>query len=135
MQDPANGEGDLLILLQVQGHTDDGTHDLAEYCGVSRAGHTELRKSEQAEDQNGVEDDVENSAGSLGDHAVDGPARGLQKTLKGHLEEQADAQAAHDPQVGRRIICHHLIPDRIRHLRHDKRMGSEDPDEKEGQVA
>ena len=51
-------------------------------------------------DQNGVEDDVDNSTGGLGDHGVHGTAGGLQQTLAQNTDEYAKRKDTADRRVG-----------------------------------
>ena len=51
-------------------------------------------------DQNGVEDDVDNSTGGLGDHGVHGTAGGLQQTLAQNADEYTKRKDTADRRVG-----------------------------------
>ena len=119
---------DILILLQVQEEAEAGCDHLAQDCGKGRARHAHLRKAEKAEDHDGVEDDIDNGAGRLGDHAVKGPAGGLEQALKGDLEDRAEGQAEADPEVDRSV----LLDDRVLDLGPDEgTRGKEADQEKE----
>ena len=120
----------LLILLQVQDQTQCGADHLTEHGCVRRTGYSKLRESEISEDQDRVEDDVEDRAGQLGYHGIDGQPGRLEQSLKGHLEQHSEGQAQNDAQIGF-SICGDL---RIRCLCSEERSHTEDPDQQEDQI-
>ena len=61
------------VAVQVQKPAD----DLTNYRGPGGAGHLQPGQAEVAENQNGVQNDVDNGPGSLTEHGVKGPAGGL----------------------------------------------------------
>ena len=94
-KDPAPAKTDVRVELQVHDKAQDGGYALAQDCGVSGARDAEFRAAEEAEDHDRV-----NSAGGLADHTQLGAAGGLQKSLKGHLEEETDREAGYRGEIG-----------------------------------
>ena len=47
-------------------------------------------------DQDGIQYDVYDSAGSLGDHAVNGPSRGLHQPFRHHFQKKTKGTAQTD---------------------------------------
>ena len=85
------------VLVYEEGH--DGGDDLAADSGQRRAGDAHLREAEIAEDQNGVEYDVEYGADELGYHRERGAAGGLEDALIGYLGKHAEGEDEHYAQV------------------------------------
>ena len=98
------GEMDLGIFPEMEEHGGHGAAELAEHGGGGGAGHAHGGEAQQAEDQDGVHDDVDDGAGHLSDHGQLGPAGGLQQPLKidGGEAEGADADA--DAQIGDGVL-------------------------------
>ena len=120
---------DLLIIAQVQEQAQTGGDRLSKDRGQGGAGYAQSGKAAQAEDHDRIKNNVDDRAGRLGDHTVNGQACRLQQTLKGHLEEQSCRQTGHDPQIGGahaddlRVLC----------LGTDKSAGQEKTDQQESQ--
>ena len=74
-------------------------HDLSGHRSDGCPGHLQARKTEQAEDQDGIHDDVDDGSDSLRDHGVNGLSGGLQKPFQGHLHEYSDGEDGYDRQV------------------------------------
>ena len=98
-KDPAPAQVDVGVELQVHDKAEDGGYALAQDRCVSGARDAESRTSEETEDHDRVEDNVDDSAGGLADHAQLSAAGGLQESLKGHLEEETDGEAGHGREV------------------------------------
>lgn len=76
----------------MDGKGDHGSAELTKDGGDGRAGHAQLGKAQQAEDQDGVEDDIDQRAHQLADHGQMGLARGLKHPLiKMEIKQNAPA--------------------------------------------
>ena len=91
---------ELRVVPEVQEEGQPGGHPLADDRGQGRAGHLQPGQAEEAEDEDGVQDDVQNGPGELGDHGELGPAGGLEEPLQGDLAEEAQGGAQADASVG-----------------------------------
>ena len=120
---------DLLIKAQVQEQAQTGGDRLSEDRGQGGAGYAQSGKAAQAEDHDRIKNNIDNGAGGLGDHTVNGQACGLQQAFEGHLEEQPRGQTGHDPQIGGA----HTDDFRVLCLGTDKSGGQEKTDQQEGQ--
>ena len=80
-------QGDLLVVLHVEEQRESGGDDLTEDGRDGRALDTHSRCAEKAEDEDGVGDTVDDGAGGLGDHAVEGLAGGKQHPLEADLHQ------------------------------------------------
>ena len=78
------------VFLLIEQHRKEKGDDLADHRGDGGARDLHARQAEIAEDENGVEDDVDDRARSLCDHRVGRAAGGLQKPFKKHLAEDAE---------------------------------------------
>ena len=94
------GQVDLGVALQVHDQGGHGSHALAGHGGHGGPGHPQLGRAEEAEDEDGVQDDVDEGPQDLGAHGQVGAAGGLEQPLKGELAEQADGAAQADLAVG-----------------------------------
>ena len=90
---------ELPVVLQIQRHGEDGGEPLADDGGEGCTGDAHGGQAEPAEDQDGVEDDVGDSAHGLGDHGLEGVAAGLQQPLEEDLNEDADGADGDDGQI------------------------------------
>ena len=82
---------------QVQAHQSAG--DLTGHGGHGGARHLQPGEAEQAEDQDGVQDQVDDRANPLNDHGVHRPAGGLDQPLAGDGQEDTDTGPGYDGQV------------------------------------
>ena len=82
----------------------DARHDLSGHGGDGRAGNAHLGEGSKAEDQDGVEHDVDDRAHALGDHGIEGAPGGLQEPLHGDLNEDAHTAQGADAQVDGAVI-------------------------------
>ena len=99
MKDALPAQMDIAVELQVHEETQQCRDALTEHGCVGGACDAEPGETEKAEDHDRVENDVDDRAGGLADHAqLRAPGR-LQKSLKGHLEEKAERETGHDRQV------------------------------------
>lgn len=67
----AQMQADVRIFAVVEDHGQNKRHDLAEHRGHGRACDLHARQAEQAEDEDGVKNDVQDRAGALRDEGVD----------------------------------------------------------------
>ena len=72
-------------------HAHQHAQQLAQHRGDGGARHPQLWEAQQAEDEDGVEDDVENGAGKLGKHGVEGIPGCLQDLFEHALENEENA--------------------------------------------
>ena len=93
----------VLVLLRVEDDRQDPGDDLADHRGHRRPRDPHLGEAQEPEDQDRVQDDVDDSPAPLGDHRVEGPARGDQQPLKDRLGEQAEGEAQGDCEIGHPI--------------------------------
>ena len=96
-------QADVRIFAVVEDHGQNKRHDLAEHRGHGRACDLHARQAEQAEDEDGVKNDVQDRAGALRNEGVDRAACGLQQTLKDDLAENAERGDRDDADIGRAV--------------------------------
>ena len=72
---------DVLVFGKVEKQGKQHADDLPSDRGYSGTGYLHPGKSEQAEDQDRIHNDVDDGSQSLGDHVVNRAAGGLQQTL------------------------------------------------------
>ncbi len=89
----------LMVPGQIEDDGDNAGNELAEYRSRCGAGNAHGGEAEIAEDQNGIENDVDDGADALGDHGVQGAAGGLQEPLKGDFKELKTAKPHTDGQI------------------------------------
>ena len=99
----AQMQADVRIFAVVEDHGQNKRHDLAEHRGHGCTGDLHARQAEQAEDEDGVKNDVQDRAGALRDEGVDRAARGLQQALKDDLAEDAERGDRDDADIGRAV--------------------------------
>ena len=109
------------ILLFVEEHGQKEGHNLTDDGRDCRARDAHARQAEPAENQDGIQNDVDHGAGSLGDHGVGGAAGGLQETLEENLSEDAEGGNRDHPDIA------HAVGDgvRLRGQRAHIRFGAE----------
>ena len=95
---------DIRIEPQVHEEAQPGGDELARDRRHGGAGHLQPGKAEQAENQDGVQNDVDQRARDLGNHGVHRPPCGLEQPLKAELAENADGEAQADPGVVRAVV-------------------------------
>ena len=88
----------------------------------------------------GVQDDVDDGPGALGDHAVEGAACGLEQPLQHDLGKAGGGQAGHDGQVvpaevlDRGVIdLDDIVPSGEEQAEHDEEQGAEQDQQDAGQ--
>ena len=87
------------IAREVEIEADGRADELTDNGGDRRTGDLQPREAEQAENEDGVENDVGGRAGDLRDHGEVRASRRLQQALIIHLEEQADRAADADGHI------------------------------------
>ena len=122
---------DVLISRKVKKQGEQHADDLSGHRCHSGTGYLHPGKSEQAEDQDRIHNDVDDGSQSLGDHVVDRASRGLQQPFTGDREKQADGKGAADEQ----IIPAVLDDLRIGDLRGKIKFREKDTENGEGQTA
>ena len=100
----AHVQTNLDVLAVVQEHRHPEGDDLADHGGDGRA----LRAHPKAQYEYGVQYDVDDGAGALGEHRVDGAAGGLHQPLEHDLAEHAEAEAADGGQVVHAVVDERL---------------------------
>ena len=123
----AQADMQLVVLLAVKIDGQQAGHDLAEYGGGGSAGHAHI----QQEDADGVEDDIDDRAHALGNHGVDGFARGGEQALHGDLAEHAEGQAAYNGHVVHSVLDHGFILG----LHGEEGAGAENAEQEEQHIA
>ena len=93
--------------------------------------HAHFGESKQAENHDGVQDNVGNGAHGLGDHAVKGTASGLKQPFKGDLSKGEDGENGADAQ----IINAALGNDRVVGLHFKEGTGAEQTEQQKYQCA
>ena len=79
---------------------DDGCNSGAFGAHIKTDGHVEqAHVIALGQDKDGVENDVDDRAGALGDHRVERSARRLHQALKNHLAIHAERKAAHHREI------------------------------------
>ena len=92
-----------VVLMQVI-HAHQHAQQLAQHRGDGGACHPQLWEAQQAEDEDGVKDDVENGAGKLGKHGVEGIPGRLQDLFKHALENEENTGHPYIIEVGAGIV-------------------------------
>ncbi len=111
----AVAEGDIVVIACVQVHAHDSAAPLTDDGGDGGAGGAHGGQTEPAEDEHGIQQNVDDGAGGLSDHALNGAAGGLEQTLSQNLGEGAHSENAADAGVldavlhGLRHVGLHLI--------------------------
>ena len=100
-------------------------NDLPGHCGDGGSGYLQPGKSEQAEDQDGIHDNIDDRPDPLRDHGIDGLSGGLQETFQGHLHKDSDGEDADDRQILSTIGDDLFIPG----LQPEKAVGAGEADE------
>lgn len=129
--EPGKLQGDLLVLSLMEENGQGEGYKLTKYGGDGGAGHAQAGESQKTKDQNGIQDDIDDGAGSLGDHVIEGLSGGLQQPFKGDLQEDTDAEDSDDLQILRAI----LNDPGIGSLGSKKRAGTERPEDGKDQTA
>ena len=100
---------DVRIAFEVQHQGSGGSHNLPCHRGNGGAGHLHPGQAEPAEDQDGVQHDVDEGTGKLGAHGQERAAGGLQQPLKAELAENTDGAAQADGGVIHAVVDNHLF--------------------------
>ncbi len=95
---------DVGVFLQVHDQAENGRHDLPATVAMAAPATSSRGQAEQAENQDGVKDDVDDGAHQLRAHGEHGPASGLQQPLKAELAEHADRAAQADGRILRAVV-------------------------------
>ena len=90
---------DIGVFPQVKRQGQQRAADLADDSGQGCTRHLHPWETEQAKDQDGVQDDVDDGPGGLGDHGVKGPPGGLEDALQGDLGKHTKAHTAADSKI------------------------------------
>lgn len=90
----------IRVPLQIQIDADGCAHPLANDRGDGCTGHAHGGDAEFAMDKDGVENNVDDGAGGLGDHGVHRSAGGLKQPLSQNLNEAAHGPDAADLDIG-----------------------------------
>ncbi len=85
--EPSQAAVDLSVFRNCEVKRHEYGDHLADDRSDCRSGNFKPRETEQSEDQDGIQDDVDDRAGSLGDHIVQGLSGRLHQSLEGNLEE------------------------------------------------
>ena len=89
----------FLIDAMVKVNAHGAAHKLAAHRGNGGTGGLHAGKTEQAEDHNGVQNNIGQSAGQLGDHGVKAAPGSHQQLFQHTLQKAGDAQNTHDAQI------------------------------------
>ena len=90
----------LGIVAQIQVDAQHRAGALADDRRHGGTGHAHLGHAPPAVDEHGVENDVDDGAGTLEDHGLHGPAGGLEQPLAEDLDENANGEDAADAGIG-----------------------------------
>ena len=94
----------IIILFAVDHKSDRAGYNLPRHRSHSRSGNTHSRHPAKTENKDRVQNDIDDSACPLGDHNIEGSARGLQESLKHKLRKKSEGTAAHYAQVFHPIL-------------------------------
>ena len=116
---------DLMVMADVDDDGQNGAHGLACHRGDGGAGHLHAREAKEAENQNGIKNDIDDRAHQLGHHGKAGAACGLEQALKAQLAEKAEGAGQADGGVVRAVVhnLHHVG------LRQEERPGEREADD------
>ena len=117
----------LCILPDIKIESEQRCDDLPDTGGDRGAGHAHRRHAEKTEDHDRIQDDIDDRAGHLADHAVHRLTGRLEKPLEHHLIHDPGGNTGDDAQICRR----HLRDFHIVRLCSDKGSRKEEPDHKE----
>ena len=87
-----------MLFIEIQGKQ--SRSPLADHRSGRCTGNAHGRQAKPAVDQNGVQDDVDDGTGTLGDHGVNGPSCGLKQTLSQNFHKNAKAENTADAGIG-----------------------------------
>ena len=87
------------IVQLVQNNAQRGGNQLTDDGSDGGAADPHSGESQQAKDEDGIQNDIEKSAGTLDEHSDEGAARPLQDALRGDLHKDAERADADDRKV------------------------------------
>ena len=99
MKDPLPAQVNVFVEFQVHEKTEQGGYTLTQNSCVGGTRYSQPGEAEETEDHDRVEDDVNDGTGRLADHAELCASGGLQQSLKGHLEEEAERETCHEREI------------------------------------
>ena len=111
--DMARANADVWVIFEVHPNCQNRRDNLTDDRGKRRAGNLHARKTEPAENQDRVQNDIDHRAGDLCVHRKLRPPRRLQQPLEAELRENADGRA----ETNRGVACavfHNLRNVRLR---------------------
>ena len=91
---------DLRVVPQIHIDAQHRAYGLAQHGGHRRAGNAHLGHAPPAVDKHRVQNDVDDGAGALEDHGLEGPARSLKQPLAEDLDEHTGCEDAADAGIG-----------------------------------
>ena len=97
------------VYFQMEEQRGGERYDLTDHCGIGCAFDPHCGKSQQAIDQNRVEDDIGGCAQDLCDRGTHGMSGGLEHLFKDPKEAHAEGKYTADAQ----IVRPHLGDDRV----------------------
>lgn len=99
---PEPPEGDVNVVIPEGDYQDCHDHgqDLTGYSGDGSAGYPHGGEAQQAEDHNGVQNNVGDSADQLEDHGPDHIAGGLKSFFQGYFHEHPKGEHTADGNIG-----------------------------------
>lgn len=90
---------DVMVHPGVEIDRQNGGHDLSDDGGGGGAGYPHFGEGTDAEDEDRVQNNIDDGAQSLGEHGLDGPSGGLEETLHGDFQEDAEGKGGADGEV------------------------------------
>ena len=93
------GDGDLRVAPQIAEEAQQGAHALADDGGQGRPGDAHGGEGSEAENEQGVQDQVDDGAQALREHGVNGFSGGLEQPLKADLKHHAHRGHGNDGEV------------------------------------
>ena len=79
-----------MVYSQIEADSENSGNTLSENRGNGSAFNPHGRESEIAEDQDRIQNNIDQGAGTLGDHGIECFARGLQYPFKDSLKENTE---------------------------------------------
>ena len=93
--------------IKIKGHGH--CHHLSGYGSQGGPGDFHPGEAEQSKNHDGIQDDIDDGSGSLGDHVVDRLSGRLHQALEGYLQEDSCGTQRDDGKIFRAVFDDGLV--------------------------
>lgn len=90
----------VFVVFYIKHDCQEHRKELADDGGDCGAGDAQFRSAEKSEDQNGIENDVRDRSGSLGQHREEGPSGSLKDPFHRDFHKDSKAQHCTEAHIG-----------------------------------